>query len=59
MKTNQGGVILVLNATHGVGGGVVTVGHFPMEVSDKSRGWDPFKIKVMKWRSTWRRPTLS
>ena len=43
---------LGLNATHGVRGGVVTVGHFPMEVSDKSKGWDPFKIKVMKWRST-------
>ena len=43
---------LGLNATHGVGGGVVTVGHFPMEVKDESRGWDPFKIKVMKWKST-------
>ena len=43
---------LGLNATHGVGGGVVTVGHFPMEVKDESKGWDPFKIKVMKWKST-------
>ncbi len=43
---------LGLNATHGVGGGVVTVGHFPMEVKDKSKGWDPFIIKVMKWKPT-------
>ena len=50
---------LGLNATHGVGGGVVTVGHFPMEVSDKSKGWDPFKNKSYEMAVYWRRPTLS
>ena len=43
---------LGLNATHGVGGGLVTVGHYPMDVRDESKSWDPFKIKVMKWKST-------
>ncbi|MFL2848586.1 MAG: hypothetical protein ACJZ8R_00355 [Pseudohongiellaceae bacterium] len=43
---------LGLNATHGVGGGVVTVGHYPMEVKDETKEWEPFQIKVIKWKPT-------
>jgi len=43
---------LGLNATYGVGGGVVTVGHYPMEVKDETKEWEPFQIKVIKWKST-------
>ena len=43
---------LGLNATSGVDGGIVTVGHYPLENKDKTKGWDPFQIKVMKWKPT-------